>query len=160
MGLGWLRFQVEERGEKLYVPQNSQAMDDQEFARDNFGRSTRIVEIFYVNDNPRLDLNNRNALLDMFDLYEGVENQVDNAKLGEICIRSSNGNCAIQSPLGFWEYDLSKFLADTNWIQTMSVDNVPDFFSSSDSLLASNIFGEAVRNENGSLLEIGAFKVL
>mmetsp|Transcript_1727 Transcript_1727/g.7525 ORF Transcript_1727/g.7525 Transcript_1727/m.7525 type:complete len:898 (-) Transcript_1727:418-3111(-) len=160
LGVGWLRLDVEEREDRLFTSQDSEAQDDRDFVDDNFGASVRFVTMFYTGDSSVNFLDSRAAILDMFDFYEDVElnDVVDNGDLRDLCIISESGECAKESVLAFWQYNRTTFLEDDDWVVTMSQVDQEDPFALSGQLEVDNVMGTFERDETGNLTSVRAFR--
>lgn len=69
-GLGFARFRSESRGEKLWVPQGTIAVRNQEYVSDRYGRTNRLVAIVFKAKDSSKGLATKSAFLDMLQVAE------------------------------------------------------------------------------------------
>ena len=66
-GSGWANFESESRPEKLFTPQDAQAIRDKEWVSVHFPATQRFITL-YASDDNLIDVG-RNAIYDLFDIY-------------------------------------------------------------------------------------------
>ena len=156
LGLGWLRLEVENRGDRLYTVQGSRAMRDRDFVQSTFNRGTRLVTLYYTGSNLVAD---RGPIRDLFALHAGVEGAVGGGELQDLCLRSRAGGCAVTSVLGFWRYNASAFEADPDWVATLSNTTARDPNTFSGALEPEEAISGVTRDGSGRILRAEAFRV-
>jgi predicted RND superfamily exporter protein len=166
-GIGWMRLDPETRAEKLYTPQHSQAFTDKRFVDENFGNSVRFMKYYYVSRESNLVANNigKNAIIDMFTILNDVEGVSDMKVRGsdgttanDACYESIPGKCRTVSPLVHWNYNLTSFLNDPDWIGTLSKFNYTDKLGNVRQTDPTRYLGGAERDGNGRLTYVKVYQ--
>jgi predicted RND superfamily exporter protein len=129
---GFTDFVTENRGQFLWIPQNTQAQADSEKFSDNFNNPFRIEYVIVTPSASSVDnLLTKDYLLELMDLHDKVEaitSVAPDPETGEdadwnlrnMCypLPGDGHPCFITSVLELWDYDKSLLVADTN-IQTL-----------------------------------------
>lgn len=157
--LGWIKFEVENRPQKLYTPQNSKSLDDQAWVLDNFPSNQRSIVLFLKQSNV-LD-SGRDAIYDQFNVNYALYNAIGSgdATLEKTCIRNSIGSCTTQSVLAFWDYNRTIFDNDVNWIETMSNPNATDCCNVDGDISDTAVMGGIERDANGIITKVSVYRI-
>lgn len=168
-GLGWMKLEPEERPQKLYTSQNSEAMDDSNFVREYFPSNLNFITTYYTvgkkgGTNFLNDIDTgKDAIRDQFEAYDKIQktNSIgkDSVYLNDICYKTTFNECRIQSVLGFWNYNITLFENDNDYVLTMSNTTATDRYSYTDSIDADRIFGGLKRDNTGRITHIEAFQM-
>ena len=150
---------------QLFTPQDSQAIDDQIFARKEFPSSQRFISL-YVGSEDGKDENllpkGKEILTDMFTIYNAMADGTIGTspnKLADLCIKNGANSCTVASPLAFWNYDKSQFDADADWIATMSSTTAVDCCYVRPTIVPEGIMGGVTRDATGRITQVEAFKM-
>ncbi|OZJ03637.1 hypothetical protein BZG36_03924 [Bifiguratus adelaidae] len=107
--LGWLRFQIERGPVNLWVPPTSPALQQKQYFDEHFSpfyRTTQII-ISSVTDEPLLTYDRFMALFDLEKDIAHVKSTPDNVTINDICLKPTDGACAVQSITGYFGDDKS-----------------------------------------------------
>jgi predicted RND superfamily exporter protein len=166
--LGWMRFVVEERPEKLYTPQNSKAVEEQEWTRTNFPSDSRFITFFETpkkgaNDNLLADpADTKRMVKDFFRIDKAMESgevHSANYKLEDVCVNNRLGGCEKSSILAFWKYNETLFDVDSDVIGTLSRQNASDCCGAAKLVRPANVIGGIQRDPGGRLTHVAAFRM-
>lgn len=162
--VGFLRWTTENRPEKLWVPQGTEAQDEQEQYDSFFGSTSRVNQIIVQPANAADNNNNvltKDLLVAAMKMHQEIATRSTDDKkytLVDLCTKAG-GNCAsgsvegvcqclLTSVLRQWNYDLETIQADDNVLQTLNE------YGSQDDLEA--VLGRPQFGESGTLLSAQA----
>jgi hypothetical protein len=134
LGSGWSKFEVEERPEKLYTPQDSVAGPHKIWVEDTFGFGSRPVSVTVIAENDADNMISKAAIGELWNLWEEVivleaevtegEHKGEKVSFTDLCTRQSDKpapyQCVRQSPLSFWDYNRTLFDLDTDVVGTVN----------------------------------------
>ena len=167
LSLGWLRIDEEERVEKLYTPQRTRSFRDREWIEDTFEDSD-APDASIVLFNGRKNLASREALRDVFDVYETIVDIGSGQFLGyderRCAPRISFEDeivCQKQGILSFWDWNRSVFEADDDILETISNAPKPDCCSPLGFTEIYDVAAKIERNASSSkITAIGVLKMV
>ena len=168
---GWSQIFLEQRPEKLYTPQATQALDDRAFVTKYFDEGVLTASVYLTPKAGAAGVPSKAALTELHGMIEAVgalnatytdpktgASGVTN--LADICAKAAAGRCAVDSPLALWGYTKATWLADPDVAATMS----PLLFSPNvrglgPELRLSSVIGSPTRDGAGKLAGTGALLV-
>lgn len=151
-GAGFARFETENRPEKLWVPQNTEAEQEEKMYQDIFPRTARFNTMI-VSANGKGNILEKENLVAALSIHQQIASkesaQVDGesydleelcVKTGGTCVSSFEGicSCFITSILKQWNYDLELLESDSNILETLQSYEKDDL----DSLLGNAMYDE------------------
>lgn len=129
---GFANFKVADDPNKLYAPQDSDAVKSKEFVEGAFGYQDRWGFILATHNTDR-DLNvlTKASLLDFFDIYDDVVSKksvTENGKtwhFHDMCRRAGikgpwSDVCDVRSVLAWWDYNRTKLIDDIDIHETLN----------------------------------------
>ncbi|XP_046840543.1 patched domain-containing protein 3-like [Xenia sp. Carnegie-2017] len=110
---GLLRFEQESRGEKLWVPQDSQAQKDKKWVEREFPEESAPVHFIYEQSN----VLTVDVIRKMLEIHQDVVNitiTFENKKLQwkDICFKKGD-KCSLRSILELWDFNETKIMSLT-----------------------------------------------
>jgi len=165
-GIGFLRWTTENRPEKLWVPQNTEAQDEKDQYDSFFGSTSRVNQIIVQasdNDNDNDNVLTKELLVTTMKMHIDIASRsstVDDVEyiLVDLCAKAggscANGSvegvcqCLVTSVLSRWNFDLETIEADNDVLKTLN-----EFGSQAD---LEAVLGKPQFNETGSLLSAEA----
>lgn len=158
--MGFAEMEVESRGDKLWVPQNTRSNDDAKLYQSYFESSR--VEFIIVEPKDGNNMLTKSNLMEFMKLYEQIGELTatvngDVQTLNSLCIRdNSNGDpCLIISVLENWQYSLAVLGAeadDESVLDTLNARN------SKDDLL--DTLGNMKTDLSGRIISASAAKIV
>jgi predicted RND superfamily exporter protein len=125
--LGLSKFDVENDGEKLYTPQDSQAFDDKAFVESTFGYNARFADVYTtLKTTPGGNVATKAAILELERLYRDITQVTLNYEgvvynFTSLCYRPNPSSpCAMVSVLDFWAYNRTAIEADNDVLATIN----------------------------------------
>lgn len=103
---GFARFHELNRVEKLYIPQNSQAMKDLIRGSKNYPLKARSEE-FILKYNDGRQAISKHLFLKAYDVHQSVMNLTG---LDNVCMKNETGSCVMLTPLELFNYDYKEIL--------------------------------------------------
>ncbi|XP_032233119.2 patched domain-containing protein 3 isoform X2 [Nematostella vectensis] len=165
LACGFIRFKVENRTEKLYIPQDSQAIKDLEKARKYFPaiKSRELILVFEPKDGGNilteqclrdvLKAHDALAALPMYTTYCTKRNNRD--KLG-----NSIEHCLMNNPLEIFNFDVNNLVNITQKLDAVANDSTYLMQSDRPAVITfPRIFGNMKYNSNGHLTSASAIQV-
>uniref|UniRef100_A0A7S1U0H9 SSD domain-containing protein n=2 Tax=Phaeomonas parva TaxID=124430 RepID=A0A7S1U0H9_9STRA len=121
-------FQTESRGEKLWIPQNTQALDDQDVYESYFPSEARFNTVIFVAESGELLSPEGLAVLqEAFEFVEGITVEDDGQTLTfqDVCLEGNTGGypCVITSVLENWGFNGTTLAADADPLATINAEN-------------------------------------
>jgi hypothetical protein len=140
-GAGMLNFTLESRSDKLWIPQGTTALQQQEFVEANFEAGPRFNNVIVqAKGGSDANLLLKTTLLDALTVHQRivgltlpvVENEdgdfvrTDADKASEtltfdsVCLKAGAGRCVLSSPLKAWNYDRFLLANDNDTLATLN----------------------------------------
>lgn len=119
MSLGWLRFDVEQSPERLWVSPTSAAAQEKAFFDSSFGPFYRAEQVFLVNDTlpsgpgPVLSYETLKWWFDVEDRVNKIKGPTTNVTLDKVCFKPTGDDCVVQSVAGYFGNDFDMVDEDT-----------------------------------------------
>lgn len=110
LAIGFVRFEIEYRGERLFTPQDSESFDHRDYVESVFGFDPRATDVYATSTSDGANILTKAQILAFLDMYEDIRNisvskDGDTKTLLADCVQGSNGACDQTSVLDFWDYD-------------------------------------------------------
>ena len=156
LGLG--SFTIEDRPDKLWIPQDTQAMDDRQKYEVYFPSFVRVEELLITCER-EANVLSRDCLSEALDMWDDIEriNVTVNNEIwwldSKLCVAQDGegSDCFIKSILGAWNYSYSTFEADSDYMTTLNV------FVNTSGL--SSYLGEITLGGEGNIVSAEAIRI-
>eukprot|EP00239_Pterosperma_sp_CCMP1384_P005235 CAMPEP_0197859792 /NCGR_PEP_ID=MMETSP1438-20131217/34679_1 /TAXON_ID=1461541 /ORGANISM="Pterosperma sp., Strain CCMP1384" /LENGTH=896 /DNA_ID=CAMNT_0043476435 /DNA_START=219 /DNA_END=2909 /DNA_ORIENTATION=- len=159
-GAGFMAFEEEIDGEKLFTPQDSPAFGNREYVEDTYGFDDLYAWVYITAKNPGDNALTTEVLTDMLTLIDDInkvtaEWEGTEIKLEDICVKVGD-ECYKRSVLDYWGYDKSAIEKDTDLFATVSA---PGYSISGTPLRENDIMGSIEKSADGTISKVGGFKL-
>jgi Niemann-Pick C1 protein len=158
-------YQTENRGEELFVPQNTIAEKETEMYQELFPSTSRFNQLLVQADSESSNVLSMERLEEAMKMHKEIEtnkSSVDDieydlldlcTKAGGSCASSFDGvcSCLVTSILKQWNYDLETLQNDTDFMATLNE------YGTKEDLEA--VLGNPQFNENGEIVSAEAFSL-
>lgn len=121
--LGLLNVKEETRVERLWVPQGSAALSDQQYITDHFGKDPRAAISIISSQLTQATVLTQQILQNALSLHLRLMNIVvgDGKTFSHLCYRAfDGGDCVIDSVLSLWSYNASILSNDSDVVSTIA----------------------------------------
>ncbi|CAB4000186.1 Hypothetical predicted protein, partial [Paramuricea clavata] len=157
--VGFLRFEQESRGEKLWVPSDAKAQSDKEWVEDMFPEESAQVNFIIEESN----VLTADIMKQIFKIHQEVVNvtvSFENKNLGwkDMCFRKGD-ICSLASILELWSFDANTINALTNDKVLADINNRgPRSPYSKSKFTIARVLADISYTENGSISEAQLLK--
>jgi len=138
-GMGWILLDDENQVEKLYTPQRTRAFADRDWVEDRFGDADAVSLVYLNRENGKTNLFDKDALLELFDLYDlalSIDSEkhtrgYDTRSCAQVFwasdVFTDRGTsadllCQKESILAFWAYNRTRLEADPDPLATINAN--------------------------------------
>eukprot|EP00127_Corallochytrium_limacisporum_P003234 Clim_evm83s147 gene=Clim_evmTU83s147 len=154
--LGILMLDVESRGSRLWVPQDSLALEQQDYVLEYFPNGQRETILLYTAPDQTSDVLNADILSAMLRVHNdilAIQSTVDDTTFTyqDICVEI-NGVCQIQNILYLWNYDAAVIAGLSNADILSAINAQPAFVDSLGNVIPIDfLLGGIETNANGDV---------
>jgi Niemann-Pick C1 protein len=168
-GAGFARWETENRGEKLWVPQDTTAEQETIMYERYFESTSRFNSIIVQSSASDTNVLEKESLLAAMRLHQGIETKTSSVdgedydlldlctKAGGSCVSGFEGicQCLVTSILRQWNYDVTTLENDDNYMETLNAYGDSNGSDSKEDLQA--ILGGVVFDQDDNVVSAQAF---